>query len=176
MEEHYVVYGSAGSASWLSETGGREASSAGRLTSNSALPPGPARQTFRLGSLTARSYRAAPQSSRGARGWQPRCPRRSLPNELRCRRLSMSQSDRCRDVASASRGNHTRGTETTRPSVSVTESASNEHDTSTARTSVISFARKPLAPATDTGSSQNFACRSAWGRGCAGVHAPTPRP
>src|SRR5271169_4967544 len=49
-----------------------------------------------------------------------------------------SQSDRCRGDASASRGNHARGTETTRPSVSVTESASIEHDTSTASVSVFS--------------------------------------
>ena len=49
-----------------------------------------------------------------------------------------SQWDRCRGDASASRGNHTRGTETTRPSVSVTESASIEHDTSTASVSVFS--------------------------------------
>src|ERR1035441_10719991 len=44
-----------------------------------------------------------------------------------------------RGDASASRGNHTRGTETTRPSVSVTESASIEHDTSTANVSVFSI-------------------------------------
>ena len=49
-----------------------------------------------------------------------------------------SQSDRCRGDASASRGNPTSGTETTRPSVSVTESASFEHDTSTAKASVFS--------------------------------------
>src|ERR1019366_3052849 len=49
-----------------------------------------------------------------------------------------SHWDRCRGDASASRGNHTRGTETTRPSVSVTESASIEHDTSTASVSVFS--------------------------------------
>src|SRR5258708_28299406 len=49
-----------------------------------------------------------------------------------------SQPDRCRGDASASRGNHTSGTETTRPSVSVTESASVEHATSTASVSVFS--------------------------------------
>jgi hypothetical protein len=49
-----------------------------------------------------------------------------------------SQPLRCRGDASASRGNHTRGTETTLPSVSVTESASVEHDASTASASVFS--------------------------------------
>jgi hypothetical protein len=49
-----------------------------------------------------------------------------------------SQSDRRCGDAWASRGNHTRGTETTRPSVSVTESESFEHDTSTANASVLS--------------------------------------
>src|ERR1035438_2156422 len=49
-----------------------------------------------------------------------------------------SHSDRWRGEASASRGNHTRGTETTRPSVSVTESASIEQDTSTTSASVFS--------------------------------------
>lgn len=55
-----------------------------------------------------------------------------------------AESDRCRGDASASRGNQTSGTETTRPSVSVTESASVEHDTSTASTSV--FSVKVLIP------------------------------
>src|SRR5271157_3857723 len=98
-----------------------------------------------------------------------------------------SQPDRCRGEASASRGNHTSGTETTRPSVSVTERASDVDVTSLASASVfsvkvlipshqeelrilnnyylisvISFARKPLTPATHTGSSQNFAYRPAW--------------
>jgi hypothetical protein len=49
-----------------------------------------------------------------------------------------SQSDRSRRDASTSRGNHTRGTETTRPSDSVTDSASLEHDTSTASASALS--------------------------------------
>ena len=55
-----------------------------------------------------------------------------------------SQSDRCPGDASASRGNHTRGAETTRPSVSVTESESLEHDTSTASASDLSV--KVLMP------------------------------
>src|ERR1035438_5712638 len=55
-----------------------------------------------------------------------------------------SQSDRWRGEASASGGNHTRGTETTRPSVSVTESASVEQDPSTTRASV--FSVKVLIP------------------------------
>src|SRR5712692_481091 len=55
-----------------------------------------------------------------------------------------SQSDRSRGEASASRGNHTRGTETTRPSDNVTDSASREHDTSTA--SVSAFSTKVLMP------------------------------
>ena len=55
-----------------------------------------------------------------------------------------SHSDRWRGDASASRGNHTRGTETTRPSVSVTESASIEQDTSTTNASV--FSVKVLIP------------------------------
>src|ERR1017187_1165455 len=55
-----------------------------------------------------------------------------------------SQSDRCRGDAWASRGNHTRGTETARPSVSVTESESLEHETSTANASVLSV--KVLIP------------------------------
>src|ERR1039458_44812 len=55
-----------------------------------------------------------------------------------------SHSDRWRGDASASRGNHTRGTETTRPSVSVTESASIEQDTSTTSASV--FSVKVLIP------------------------------
>src|ERR1039457_5812440 len=55
-----------------------------------------------------------------------------------------SHSDRWLGDASASRGNHTRGTETTRPSVSVTESASVEQDTSTTRASV--FSVKVLIP------------------------------
>src|ERR1039458_7566745 len=55
-----------------------------------------------------------------------------------------SHSDRWRGDASASRGNHTRGTETTRPSVSVTESASIEQDTSTTSASV--FSVKLLIP------------------------------
>src|SRR5579872_1099668 len=55
-----------------------------------------------------------------------------------------SHSDRCRGDASTSRGNHTRGTEITRPSVNVTENASAEQDTSTARASV--FFVKVLMP------------------------------
>ena len=55
-----------------------------------------------------------------------------------------SQSDRSRGDASASRGNHTSGTETTRPSDNVTDSASLEHDTSTA--SVSAFSTKVLIP------------------------------
>jgi hypothetical protein len=55
-----------------------------------------------------------------------------------------SHSDRWRGDASASRGNHTRGTETTRPSVSVTESASIDQDTSTTNASV--FSVKVLIP------------------------------
>src|ERR1035441_4146915 len=55
-----------------------------------------------------------------------------------------SHSDRWRGEASASRGNQTRGTETTRPSVSVTESASIEQDTSTTSASV--FSVKLLIP------------------------------
>ena len=43
-----------------------------------------------------------------------------------------SQSDRSRGVASAKRGNHTRGTDTTGPSDNVTDSASFENDASTA--------------------------------------------
>ena len=55
-----------------------------------------------------------------------------------------SQSDRSLGVASASRGNHARGTDTTRPSDNVTDSVSFEHDTSTARASV--FSTKVLRP------------------------------
>src|ERR1035438_1849815 len=55
-----------------------------------------------------------------------------------------SHSDRRRCTCGASRGNHTRGTETTRPSVSVTESASIEQDTSTTSASV--FSAKVLIP------------------------------
>ena len=55
-----------------------------------------------------------------------------------------SQSDRSRGVASASRGNHARGTETPRPSDNVTDNVSFEHDTSTARASV--FSTKVLRP------------------------------
>src|ERR1700691_1710850 len=55
-----------------------------------------------------------------------------------------SQSDRSRFDAPASLGNHTRGTETTRPSESVTHNASREHETSTA--SVSTFATKVLMP------------------------------
>jgi len=93
-----------------------------------------------------------------------------------------SQSDRSWLDAPANLGNHTRRTETTRPSDSVTHSASREHVTSTAnvfalaakvlmpfpkkklafsitisRISVISCDRKPRTSATDTGSSQSFA-------------------
>src|ERR1035441_8234132 len=109
-----------------------------------------------------------------------------------------SHSDRWRGDASASRGNHTRGTETTRPSVSVTESASIEQDTSTTSASVFSvkvlipslqkelrvlnnyfsdivhlIRPKPLASATPTGSSQNFAYRSAWATWICGGSRPS---
>ena len=108
-----------------------------------------------------------------------------------------SQPVRCWGDASASRGNHTRGTETTLPSVSVTESASVEHDTSTASASVFSvkvvipplqeeprtlnnyfpnvghlIRSTPLTSATDTGSSQNFAYRPAWVTWMCGALAP----
>ena len=55
-----------------------------------------------------------------------------------------SQSDRSRGDASASLGNHTTGTETTRPSDNVTDSVSLEHETSTA--SVSAFSTKVLVP------------------------------
>src|SRR3990170_3017438 len=49
-----------------------------------------------------------------------------------------SHSDRCLGVAFRSLGNHARGTETLRPSVRTTSSASLVHDTSTAVTSHLS--------------------------------------
>src|ERR1039458_4084384 len=55
-----------------------------------------------------------------------------------------SHSDCSRVDAPASLGNHTRGTETTRPSDNVTHSASPEHSTSTA--SVSALATKVLMP------------------------------
>ncbi len=55
-----------------------------------------------------------------------------------------SHCDRCRGEASASRGNQTSGTETIRPSVKVTERASSEQETSTAKTSILSA--KVLTP------------------------------
>src|ERR1019366_4723124 len=109
-----------------------------------------------------------------------------------------SHSDRWRGDASASRGNHTRGTEITRPSVSVTESASAEQDTSTTNASVFSvkvlipslqkelrildnyfsnvghlIRSKTLASATPIGSSQNFAYRSAWATWICGGSRPS---
>jgi hypothetical protein len=55
-----------------------------------------------------------------------------------------SQLDRSLGDASNKRGNHTNGAETTRPSDKVTDSASFEHDTSTASASV--FSTKVLMP------------------------------
>src|SRR5229473_2966809 len=55
-----------------------------------------------------------------------------------------SQSDRSLGEVSNNRGNHTKGAETTRPSDKVTDSASSEHDTSTASASV--FSTKVLMP------------------------------
>src|SRR6266508_1028284 len=49
-----------------------------------------------------------------------------------------SQSVRCCGVAARSRGNHTKGTETVRPSSSTTINESSEHDTSTANASPLS--------------------------------------
>jgi hypothetical protein len=50
----------------------------------------------------------------------------------------ISQCCRCCGVAARSRGNHTKGTETVRPSSNTTIRASSEHDTSTAKASLLS--------------------------------------
>ena len=55
-----------------------------------------------------------------------------------------SQSDRFRGVASANRGNHARGADTTRPSDNLTDSASLEKETPTTSASV--FSTKVLMP------------------------------
>src|SRR5437867_3926967 len=49
-----------------------------------------------------------------------------------------SHAPRCRGAALASRGNQARGTDTIRPSLTITKRASFEHDTSTASNSALS--------------------------------------
>ena len=49
-----------------------------------------------------------------------------------------SQAFRCRGEADTGRGNHSRGTETERPSSSTTVNESSEHETSTANASLVS--------------------------------------
>ena len=84
-----------------------------------------------------------------------------------------SQSDRSWLDAPANLGNHTKGAETTRPSDSVTDSASREHNTSTANvspvatvpnlplpTAVKTTGRQP--PTTSHGGAQPRATINAW--------------
>ena len=111
-------------------------SSTGRLFANRAFSCGPCSCVSRAGDADDFHWHpgevlrvqelATEMSSSMASQWTPTPPPIN------------SQADRWRGEASASRGNHTRGAETTRPSVNVTESASCEHETSTASASVLS--------------------------------------